>query len=203
MKHIEDKQFEEEVLSIDRVTRVVAGGRRLRFRGVVIVGDKHGKIGLGTGKANDVISAVSKASRQAKKNLIHVPMSGDTIPHDILIKYKSSHLLFMPASSGTGIIAGGVMRKIFTLAGYKNILSKSFGTSNKLLNAQATFKALSSMKGERKAYVPETASAEKNNQHASKNLKPKAYHSPEKTYNKPQQSPTTEVKTEASESSVE
>jgi len=145
-KNIEEKQFEEEVLSIDRVTRVVAGGRRLRFRAIVVVGDKKGKIGLGTGKSNEVVCAVQKATRKAKQNLIAVPILNDTIPHDIAIKYKSAKILLMPAGSGTGIIAGSVVRKILALAGYKNILSKIFGSSNKLLNAQATFLALQQLK---------------------------------------------------------
>jgi small subunit ribosomal protein S5 len=145
-KNIEEKQFEEEVLSIDRVTRVVAGGRRLRFRAIVVVGDKKGKIGLGTGKSNEVVGAVQKATRKAKQNLITVPIWNDTIPHDITIKYKSAKILLMPAGSGTGIIAGSVVRKILALAGYKNILSKIFGSSNKLLNAQATLLALQQLK---------------------------------------------------------
>jgi len=145
-KNIEEKQFEEEVLSIDRVTRVVAGGRRLRFRAIVVVGDKKGKIGLGTGKSNEVVGAVQKATRKAKQNLIAIPILNDTIPHDIAIKYKSAKILLMPAGSGTGIIAGSVIRKILALAGYKNILSKILGSSNKLLNAQATFRALQQLK---------------------------------------------------------
>ena len=145
-KNIEEKQFEEEVLSIDRVTRVVAGGRRLRFRAIVVVGDKKGKIGMGTGKANEVVGAVQKATRKAKQNLVPVTIFNDTIPHDVYIKHKSAKILLMPAGSGTGIIAGSVVRKILALAGYKNILSKIFGSSNKLLNAQATFMALQNLK---------------------------------------------------------
>lgn len=145
-KNIEEKQFDEEVLSIDRVTRVVAGGRRLRFRAVVVVGDRKGKIGLGTGKSNEVVGAVQKATRQAKQSLITVPLFQETIPHDITLKYKSARLMLIPAGSGTGIIAGSVVRKILALAGYKNILSKIFGSSSKLLNAQATFLALKSLK---------------------------------------------------------
>ncbi len=145
-KQVQEKQFEDEVLSIDRVTRVVSGGRRLRFRAVVIVGDKKGKIGLGTGKANEVNVAVQKASRQAKKHMVTVPLFQDTIPHDIKIKFKSSRIWLSPAGEGTGIIAGSVIRKVLALAGYKNILSKMFGSSNKLLNAQATLMALQSLK---------------------------------------------------------
>lgn len=144
-KAVEQKEFDEEVLTIDRVTRVNTGGRRMRFRAVVVVGDRKGKIGLGTGKANEVVNAVQKATRKAKHNLRPVIIRQGTIPHDIEIKYKSSHILLKPAGEGTGIIAGSVIRKILALAGYKNILSKMFGTSNKLLNSQATFMALSGL----------------------------------------------------------
>ena len=179
-KHIQESEFEQEVLSIDRVTRVVAGGRRLRFRAVVIVGNKKGKIGLGTGKANDVVSAVKKAADKAKKDMMVVPIHEDTFPHDIQIRYKSSNIRFLPAGSGTGVIAGSVMRKILTLAGYKNILSKSFGTSNKLVNAQATMKALSELrplpkelikKKEEKKENPKKAPVEKKQPAAKKPAK--------------------------------
>lgn len=145
-KPIQDKQFEEEVLSVDRVTRVVAGGRRMRFRAVVVVGDRNGKIALGTGKANEVNSAVQKATRQAKKNMIRVPIWNGTIPHETRVSYKSAHVDLFPARSGTGIIAGSVIRKMLALAGYRNILSKMHGSSNKLLNAQALIAALKTMK---------------------------------------------------------
>lgn len=145
-KPIVDKQFEEEVLSVDRVTRVVAGGRRMRFRAVVVVGDRNGKIALGTGKANEVNSAVQKATRQAKKNMFRVPIWNGTIPHETSVSYKSAHVDLFPARSGTGIIAGSVIRKMLALAGYRNILSKMHGSSNKLLNAQALIAALRAMK---------------------------------------------------------
>lgn len=137
-----DSEWEEEVLAIDRVTRVVAGGRRLRFRASVVIGNKNGKVGLGVGKANEVVIAIDKAIRQAKKNLILVKTIKDTIPHSISHKYKSAKLLLMPASEGTGIIAGGAIRKVIELAGIKNILSKSLGSSNKIALARATLEAL-------------------------------------------------------------
>jgi small subunit ribosomal protein S5 len=146
MRKIEDKQFDEEVLDIQRVTRVVAGGRRMRFKAIVVVGDRNGKIGMGTGKSNEVIGAVQKATKKAKQDMRKVTMVNGTIPHDVSIKYKSSKILLMPAGSGTGILAGSVIRKILALAGYKNILSKMFGSPNKLLNAQATFMALASLR---------------------------------------------------------
>jgi len=135
-------EFQEEVLSIDRVTRVVSGGRRLRFRATVVLGNKKGKVGLGVGKANEVISAIQKAIAKAKKNMIHVKSKNGTIPHQVRHKFKSAKLLLMPAAEGTGIIAGGTTRKIVELAGIKNILTKSFGTSNKIASARATIEAL-------------------------------------------------------------
>lgn len=138
----ETKEFEEEVLQIDRVTRVVAGGRRLRFRATVVIGNRKKKVGIATGKANEVIIAIEKAIAKAKKNLITVPIENDTIPHEVEIKFKAAKLILIPARPGTGIIAGGSLRKIVELAGIKNILSKCLGTKNKLANAQAAIRAL-------------------------------------------------------------
>lgn len=140
------KEFSEEVIQIDRVTRVVKGGRKLRFRATVAIGNKKGKIGVGVGKSHEVTGAIQKAINQAKKELIIVPLDGVTIPHDIKIKHKSSRILLLPAGPGTGIIAGGPIRKVLELAGYKDILSKSFGTTNKLNNTKATVVALSQLR---------------------------------------------------------
>jgi len=137
-----DKEFEEEVLQIDRVTRVVKGGRRLRFRATVIIGDRKGRVGVGIGKATEVASAIQKGISIAKRSLIKVPIVNDTIPHELKLKYKSVLIMMMPASQGTGIVAGGAMRKILALAGIKNVLGKTFRSSNRLVNAQATIKAL-------------------------------------------------------------
>jgi small subunit ribosomal protein S5 len=145
----EPSEFEDATLSIDRVTRVVKGGRRLRFRAVVVVGNKKGKVGLGTGKAGEVQAAVQKAQRAAKRALMIIPMVGDTIPHEVNIKHKAARLRLMPASKGTGIIAGGPLRVILDLAGVKDVLAKRFGTGNKLVNAQAAMKALQSLRGDR------------------------------------------------------
>ncbi|MBN2095813.1 30S ribosomal protein S5 [Candidatus Peregrinibacteria bacterium] len=148
----EPKEFEEEVLQIDRVTRVVKGGRRLRFRCLVAIGDKKGRVGIGIGKATEVVNGIKKAVTKAKKNLIKVPITDtDTIPHEIKIKHKSARLFIMPASSGTGVIAGGSLRKILNLAGVKNVLSKSYGTNNKVVTAQASIKALQRLRPARKA----------------------------------------------------
>lgn len=142
----EPKEFEEEVIQIDRVTRVVKGGRRLRFRATVVIGNKKGKVGVGIGKSSEVTGAIQKAIAQAKKELVTVPMAGQTIPHRIKTKYKSAHILLMPACPGTGIIAGGPVRKIIELAGVKDVLSKCIGNNNKLTNSQAAIKALASLK---------------------------------------------------------
>lgn len=138
----EVKEYEEEVIQIDRVTRVVKGGRRLRFRATVVIGNKKGKVGIGIGKSNEVATAIQKAIQKAKHSLIVVPIFRDTIPHDIKHKYKSSRIMMMPAGEGTGIIAGGAVRKVVELAGIKNILSKSFGTNNKVSNTQCAYETL-------------------------------------------------------------
>ncbi len=142
----EPSEYEEEVLQIDRVTRVVKGGRRLRFRATVVVGNKKGKVGIGIGKSHEVVGAIQKAIHQAKKDLVVVPLKHGTLPHEIFIKFKSARIFMMPASPGTGIIAGGAVRKIAELAGVKNMLSKMFGCSNRLTNAQATIMALKKLK---------------------------------------------------------
>lgn len=138
----EPSEFEEEVLRIDRVTRVVKGGRRLRFRATVVVGNRKGRVGIGIGKSHEVVGAIKKAISQAKKQLVTIPLHKGTIPHEIRFKYKSAKIFIAPASPGTGIIAGGAIRKIAELAGIKNILSKMFGGRNCITNAQATMIAL-------------------------------------------------------------
>jgi len=144
----EPREYEETTLSVDRVTRVVAGGRRLRFRAVVVIGDKKGKVGLGTGKANDVQSAVKKAAVSAKRNMIRIPLVGGTIPHEVDMKHKAARIRILPASEGTGVIAGGALRTVLEHAGVKNVLSKRYGTTNKLVNAQCVMKALGKLHGE-------------------------------------------------------
>jgi small subunit ribosomal protein S5 len=138
----EPKEFDEQVIQIDRVTKVVKGGRRLRFRATVAIGNRKGKVGIGVGKSNEVTGAIQKAIAKAKKGMIKVILDGSTVPHELKIKYKSSNILFMPAAPGSGLIAGGTIRKVLDLAGVKDILSKSFGTSNKVNNTKATFEAL-------------------------------------------------------------
>src|SRR3989338_6625464 len=116
----EQKEFDEEVLQIDRVTRVVKGGRRLRFRVTVAIGDRRGRVGMGIGNATEVVTGIKKAVSAAKKSLIRVPIAeGDTIPNPLIFKYKAVHFKIMPASPGTGVIAGGALRKVLGLAGIK------------------------------------------------------------------------------------
>ena len=143
----EPKEFEETTLSVDRVTRVVAGGRRMRFRAVVVVGNKKGKIGIGTGKANEVRTAVEKATAVAKRSMIRIPIVHGTIPHGIDVKFKAARIRLLPASEGTGLIAGGAVRVILENAGVKNVLSKRYGSTNKLVNAQAVMKGLLMLRG--------------------------------------------------------
>ncbi|MGE3278708.1 MAG: 30S ribosomal protein S5 [Candidatus Altimarinota bacterium] len=138
----EKKEFEEEVLQVDRVTRVVKGGRRLSFRATVIIGNRKGKVAIGLGKANEVTIAIQKGVSQAKKNIVHVPIIKDTIPHNIKVKFKATRLLMIPAAPGTGIKAGSSTRKILELAGVKNILSKRMGSGNRINLAKATMKGL-------------------------------------------------------------
>ena len=138
----ESSEFEEEVIQIDRVTRVVKGGRRLRFRATVVIGNKKGKVGIGIGKSTEVATAIQKAIVQAKKHMYVMTIKNGTIPHELLYKYKRAYLKLLPAAPGTGLKAGGSVRKVLEMAGVKNVLSKMMGCRNKLTNAQATFNAI-------------------------------------------------------------
>lgn len=138
----EEKQFDERTLHISRVARVVKGGRRFRFRALVVAGDHKGRVGMGIAKGADVTAAITKAGEVAKKHLIKVPIYRDTLPHDVEAKIGGSHILIKPASAGTGLIAGGVVRTILEIAGVSNVLSKSFGSANKANTAYATITAL-------------------------------------------------------------
>jgi small subunit ribosomal protein S5 len=140
------KEFEQKVVEIKRVTRVVAGGKRMRFRALVVIGDKKGKVGVGIRKGTDVTEAVQKAVNSAKKTMVLVNIVNDTIPHEIKHKYKSSVVFLKPARPGTGVIAGGAIRQVLDLVGVKNVLSKMLGSSNKVNNVMATYEALIKMK---------------------------------------------------------
>jgi small subunit ribosomal protein S5 len=142
----EEKQFDERVIHIDRVARVVKGGRRFRFRALVVVGDRKNRVGVGSAKGADVTAAVNKATEIAKKHFItvHTTQSG-SIAHEAQSKVSGARILIMPASAGTGLIAGGVVRTVLEVAGVKNALSKSLGSTNKTNAAYATIAALESI----------------------------------------------------------
>ncbi|BCX14265.1 MAG: hypothetical protein KatS3mg085_797 [Candidatus Dojkabacteria bacterium] len=138
---VEDN-FDHRIIEVRRVTRMYKGGRRLRMSVFVAVGDKNGRVGIGIGKAGDIRAAQQKAIRQAKKNLVHVQLVGNTIPHAVDHKMKAAKVIIKPASPGTGIVAGSSMRIIAELAGIKDMLGKILGTNNKITNAYATIEAL-------------------------------------------------------------
>ncbi len=136
------KEFDEVTINIDRVSRTVAGGRRMRFKALVAIGNHKNKIGVGVAKGNDVTSAVAKATSKAKKNMIEFSMNGETICHEVETKVTGADVLMKPAAPGTGIIAGGVVRSIIGLTGVKNLISKSLGSTNKVNIAYAVVEGL-------------------------------------------------------------
>lgn len=140
------REFEQKIVEIKRVTRVVAGGKRMRFRALVVIGDKKGKVGIGLRKGADVSEAINKAVNAAKKTMIPIKIVNDTIPHEIKFKYKSSVVFLKPAQPGTGVIAGGAIRQVLDLVGVKNVLSKMLGSSNKVNNVMATYLALARLR---------------------------------------------------------
>lgn len=142
----EEKEFEERVVVINRVTKVVKGGRRFRFAALVVVGDYNGRVGFGTGKANEVPEAIKKAVEDAKKNVINVPIVNTTIPHEALGVHGAGKVFLRPAPAGTGIVAGGPVRNVVELAGIQDIVSKSQGSNTKINIVRATFKALESLR---------------------------------------------------------
>ena len=142
----EAKEFKEEMLEIARVTRVTAGGRQLRFRASIVIGDGKGRVGLGIGKSGEVQGAIEKAIRDAKKNLVTFNIVNDTIAHDVSVNFKSSTLFLHPAHPGTGIIAGGAVRKICSVSGLKDVIAKQHGSSNPITNARVAMKAFAALK---------------------------------------------------------
>jgi len=136
----------DKLVYINRVSKVVKGGRRLSFSALVVTGDGNGHVGIGVGKANEVPAAINKANAIARKNLIEVPLSGNTIPYQIMVKYGAAKVLLKPAAPSVGVIAGGSIRAVVEAAGIKDILTKSLGSSNKLNTAKATILALSQLK---------------------------------------------------------
>jgi small subunit ribosomal protein S5 len=146
-RDLKKDEFKDKVLDLRRVTRVTAGGKRFRFRATVIVGDERGRVGAGVAKGLDVASTVAKARGYAKGNVITVAMKGRTIPHEVEAKFSAAHVRLKPAKSGHGLIAGGAVRTVLSLAGIRDITAKCLGrTPNKLTNALATIEALKTLK---------------------------------------------------------
>ena len=145
-KDPKEKEFVEKLVTLNRTSKTVKGGRRMSFAALTVVGDQKGRVGYGLGKANDVSEAIKKSIDRAKRNLIYIPMKNGTLPHEIIGKYKSSSVLLKPACSGTGIIAGGAMRAVLEVAGVRNVLAKAYGSTNPINVVRATVAALASMR---------------------------------------------------------
>lgn len=143
---IEVPEFEEKIIQVNRVSKKTKGGNRISFSVLTVVGDKKGQVGVGLGKAPDVVAAIRKGISRAKKNLIDVPMKGTTITHEVRIKRGAAKILLKPAPPGTGIIAGGPIRAVVEVAGIHDIVAKILGTTNKASNVYATIEALQRLK---------------------------------------------------------
>lgn len=137
-----EKEFEERTVKINRITKVVKGGRRMRFSALVVIGDKKGRIGFGTGKAKEVPDAIKKATEDAKHNVVKVNIVGTTIPHDVVGRYGAGEVVLRPAATGTGVIAGGAVRAVLELAGLSDVISKCLGSRTAINAVRATFDGL-------------------------------------------------------------
>ncbi len=173
----EEREFDQKLIDIARVTRVMAGGKRMRFRACVVIGDHNARLGYGLGKGADVTIAINKAVARAKRDLVVIPILKGTIPHEVKMKYKAARLMLKPAPKGTGVMAGGAVRSALELSGIDNVVAKVFGSKNKINNIKALFSALADLKQttvRRSITVPARVKKEKGAPAPARERKPEA-----------------------------